>query len=406
MTDVDRSDEYLEWIAEDAQLTGSIRNGRHPTPLEQPAADDSASADRIPDEPTKWEPVDLGPYLRGEIEPITPSIGACRTDGQRLLYPGLEHSVIAHTSTGKTWFALACVSAEISAGNTVVYLHFEEATALSTVERLLRIGLRVDEIDRYLLFASPTTPLPAGDASVQQAALAPFLDARPTLVVIDGVNEAMVLHGVKIDLEGWSLVRRRLVSPFRQAGATVLECDHLPMNSDPLRGDAYGTVHKGNVVDGVRFALVRKERLGRGRRGHAALYSTKDRNGRVELHGIDNDGGAVYLGSLVVDDTDTTPDFLTIHAPKPDEEKLPAAAAVNPADAVYEVVAALPGHEVRSSDLLYAEVRKAGHQIKDKAIRDAAADLVVAGRFVEKSGRRGAKGYEAVVVTSAGEADE
>jgi hypothetical protein len=114
----------------------------------------------------------------------------------------------------------------------------------------------------------------------------------------------------------------------------------------------------------------------------------------------------VYLGTLVVDDTDTTPDFLTIHAPKPDEEKQPAEPAVKPADAVYEVVAALPEHEVRSSDLLYAEVRKAGHQIKDKAIRDAAADLVVAGRFVEKSGKRGAKGYQAVVPTSARDADE
>ena len=129
------------------------------------------------DEPTTWEPVDLGPYLRGEIEPVTPSVGACRTDGQRLLYPGLEHSVIAHTAAGKTWFALACVTAEILAGNTVVYLHFEESTPASTIERLLRIGLRADQIDRYLLFKSPTTPLPPGDAPVQQAALAPFLDA-------------------------------------------------------------------------------------------------------------------------------------------------------------------------------------------------------------------------------------
>ena len=224
--------------------------------------------------------------------------------------------------------------------------------------------------------------------------------------MIDGVNEAMVLHGVKIDLEGWSLVRRRVIDLFKRAGVTVLECDHLPMSSDPLRGDAYGTVHKGNVVDGVRFALVRKERFGRGRRGRAGLYSTKDRNGQVELHGVDNDSGSVYIGMLVVDDTDTTPDFLTIYAPKADEDAPPVASALNPVEVVYEVVAALPEHEVRSSDLLYAEVRKAGHQIKDKAIRDAAADLVVVGRFVETSGKRGAKGYQAVIPTSARGSDE
>jgi hypothetical protein len=233
------------------------------------------------------------------------------------------------------------------------------------------------------------------------------LERKPTLVVIDGVNEAMALQGQKIDLEGWSAVRRLLIVPFKQSGAAVLECDHLPLSADPLRGDAYGTVHKGNVVDGVRFALVRKERFGRGRRGRAQLYSTKDRNGLVELHGSDNGNGAVYLGTLVVDDTDTTPDFLTIYAPKPEEEKLPpGASVVDTVDAVYEAVAALPEHEVRSSDLLYAEVRKAGHQFKDKAIRDAAADLVVAGRFVEQSGKRGAKGYQAVVLTSAQDTEQ
>lgn len=404
MTDVDRSDEYAEWIAEEEaeqqrrQLAG--HNGWHPDdPGPTEPAGQSESAGEDPDAATTWEPIDLGPYLRGEVEPITPSVGACRTDGQRLLYPGLEHAVIAHTAAGKTWFALACVTAELLAGNPVVYLHFEESSAASTVERLRQIGLAADLIQRQLMFVTPSKPLRHGW-------LDQLLARRPTLVVIDGVNEAMVLQGQKIDLEGWSMVRRTLIVPFKEIAAAVLECDHLPLSADPLRGDAYGTVHKGNVVDGVRFALVRKERFGRRRRGRALLYSTKDRNGQVELHGSDNDSGAVYLGTLVVDDTDTTPDFLTLYAPKPDEDKRPDASTVKPADAVYEVVAALAEHEVRSSDLLYAEVRKAGHQIKDKAIRDAAADLVVAGRFIEMSGRRGARGYRAVVPTSARDSDE
>jgi len=52
-----------------------------------------------------WVPIDLGPYLRGEIRPVEPSIGVIRTDGLRLLYPGKEHAVIGEMEAGKSWFA-------------------------------------------------------------------------------------------------------------------------------------------------------------------------------------------------------------------------------------------------------------------------------------------------------------
>src|SRR6516164_4640032 len=70
-----------------------------------------------PDEPsdepsdvTTWEPWDLGPYLRGEIEPSQPSLGIYRSDRQQFIYPGLEHSIVGATESGKTWFALQCAA--------------------------------------------------------------------------------------------------------------------------------------------------------------------------------------------------------------------------------------------------------------------------------------------------------
>lgn len=281
-------------------------NGRHP---DDPGPTEPGTGSHYEADPTTWEPVDLGPYLRGEIQPITPAVGACRSDGQRVLYPGLEHAVIAHTGAGKTWFALACVTAEILAGNPVVYLHFEESTPASTVERLRQIGLPDDMIERHLFFVAPRKRL-------QHGWLDQLLARRPTLVIVDGVNEAMVLQGQKIDLEGWSLVRRTLILPFKEIGAAVLECDHLPLTADPLRGDAYGTVHKGNVIDGARFALVRKKRFGRGRRGVSHLHVTKDRPGYLGADAAEDDGDNIYLGTLVVDDTGNTPDFLALYAPK------------------------------------------------------------------------------------------
>ena len=393
MTDIDRSDEYAEWLAEDARREAAIRNGHHPDDNgpPEPPADDVPDVLPATDEATTWEPIDLGPYLRGEIEPSTPSVGACRTDGQRLLYPGLEHAVIAHTAACKTWFALACVTAEILAGNTVVYLHFEESSPASTIERLQRIGLPGDTIQRLLLFAAPSKRLRIGW-------LDPLLASRPTLVVIDGVNEAMALLGVKIDLEGWSDVRRQVVVPFKENAAAVLECDHLPLSADPLRGDAYGTVHKGNVIDGARFALVRKEMFGRGRRGVSHLYSTKDRPGYLAAKGTVDDSSAVaYLGTLVVDDSSTGgEDFLTIHAPRPKDND-DAGEARDPDKelraAILAEIAELPGGRVQSRRRLLTHLRKSGNTATDERVRDALERLVIDDELAEEPGPNRSLGY-------------
>ena len=160
------------------------------------------------DGPTSWEPVDLGPYLRGEIQIPEPTVGLARGDGVRLLYPGLEHSVIAETEAGKTWIADACTAAEIEAGNQVVYVHYEEADPASTIERLLLLGADADEVERLLTFVGPFRP-------VRQEYLADLLVPAPTLVVHDGMNEAMALHGAMTkEVEGAAFFRQRLVLPF------------------------------------------------------------------------------------------------------------------------------------------------------------------------------------------------
>lgn len=390
MTWAKLSDDFGDdcWEPPDEPPPDDLRGDHHQG---DPAADGEPA-------PSTWEPVDLGPYLRGEIRPVTPTVGACRSDGKRMLYPGLEHAVIAHTGAGKTWLALACAVAELLNGHTVAYFHFEESSPASTVERLKRIGLADEMIQRQLLFVTPSKP-------ARPEWLAPLLDAEPSLVIIDGVNEAMVLHGQKIDLEGWSLVRRRIVVPFKEVGAAVLECDHLPLSADPLRGDAYGTVHKGNVIDGARFALVRKKRFGRGRRGVAHLYATKDRPGYLGADAADDDADNIYLGTLVVDDsTQGGPDFLRLYAPKADpagESGPGRSVAAEKADIVFDVIAAMPDQTVKSTDLLYAAVRAAGHQYMDRAIRSAASDLLITGRLIEVSGKRGARGYQVAATTSA-----
>src|SRR5262249_7397140 len=121
--DVDRSDELLELYAEDQRQETALHNGQDPDdpgPAEPPPADDYRAArdrDEPPENdegPTTWEPIDLGPWLRGEAEHPEPSLGIHRSDWLQLIYPGREHAVLGETESGKTWFALGCVAAELA----------------------------------------------------------------------------------------------------------------------------------------------------------------------------------------------------------------------------------------------------------------------------------------------------
>ena len=196
-------------------------------------------------------------------------MGVARSDGLRLLYPGLDHAVVADTGAGKTWFADACTMAEIEAGNRVVYIHYEEGDPASTIERLLLLGADADDVEKLLTFVGPAAP--ARDEHVQA-----LLEPAPTLAVHDGMNEAMAMNGgMTKEVEGAALFRQRLLVPFLRIGAATLTCDHFPMYHDASRVEAYGTVHKGNAMSGPRFALENIETFGRGLRGGPTCSSPR-----------------------------------------------------------------------------------------------------------------------------------
>lgn len=350
-------------------------------------------------EPTTWEAFDLGPYLRGEIERPHPGIGISRSDGQRSLYPGREHAIVGETESGKTWFALGCAAAELNAGNDVVYIHYEEPDATSTVEKLCLLGVDPAVIKARFRFVAPSRP-------VREEWLNALLDPSPTLVIHDGVNEAMALHGDEIKaVEGAAAFRRRLILPCLRVGAATLACDHLPMVRDGSRRDAYGSVHKGNALDGARFVLENSAPFGRRLRGVSYVFVTKDRPGHLRANGrATKSPGKTFMGTLVVDDSQAFgPDFtMRFFAPRDDDvpESDPNAEL---ADAVFRVVAAAPDHAVGSMRLLFAELRNVDIQFRDDDVRDVVDDLVVSGRLVEISGKRGAKGFRAVVEDADGD---
>lgn len=365
---------------------------QNPPPTDDTETQDRPPAGEQPGDPRRdgvsWEPQDLGRFIAGGFECPQPTIGIVRSDGH-------EHAFVGETESGKTWLALACVAAEILAGGAVLYIHYEEADPSSTIERLHLLGVDDDRMKRHMRFIAPYE-------APRSEWIGRLLDPPPTMVVHDGVNEAMSLMGANTDkVDGASEFRRRLVTPFLRAGAASIACDHVAKDRESRGRDAYGSVHKGNALDGARIALETVKPFGRGLRGVSHVYVTKDRPGQLRVHGTPDDKtpGKTYIGTLVADDEDVfTPFSLMLYAPKPpdpaddgdDDDHLDLA------DNVYQVIFAQPDHTVGSLRKLYAQMRAAGYQSRESDTRRAVEDLVVQGRLVELRGKNKAEGYQAV----------
>lgn len=342
---------------------------------------------------TSWEPMDLGPYLDGTFERPEPTVGVARADGLRVLYPGKEHSVIGEMESGKSWFSLACVAAEILSQQTVVYIHFEEDDPADTVDRLRSLGVPAYQIRSQLKFVGPHTPA-TPDQVGKLAAL------NPSLVVLDGQNEGMVLHGQDIREEsGAGMFRALMVKPWTAVGAAVLACDHVVKDADSRGRYALGSIHKGNALNGSLIVLENTEPFGRGERGVSRVYVTKDRPGHIRRHGQKTKvPGKTYLGTLVVDDTRRWRDELDVqwHAPAdvaPEAEGPKSDPYAEAKTKVLEVLADQPEQAVESMRKLEALVREAGYKLARGALAEPVDGLVVTGKLEEVPGRRGATGY-------------
>lgn len=287
-------------------------------------------------------------------------MGIARTDGLRLLYPGKEHTVIGETESGKTMFALACAAAELnaydiptpkppeglsesnddwevkparmeefpdgsvwevgpivrwkhqpSANRHVLYFHFEESDPTPTVHRLHDMGVRWIDIRENFHFVALDVPLTPDRYTELEHDVAermkstrnnPFIP--PVLVVIDGMNEAMALHGWDIrDESGVAAFRRTLIKPFKKIGAATLICDHVVKDREKRGRTPLGSIHKLNGLDGAGLLLENVDPMGQGKRGASKLYVTKDRPGALRKHGsVDNSlPGKTYMGMFIVD---------------------------------------------------------------------------------------------------------
>ncbi len=373
----------------DAKVAGEL--GDHQHPPQASTIGDAADADC-----SSWAPVDLAPYLNGQVIRPEPTIGLARSDGLRLIYPGKEHTAIGEMESGKSWLAAASVAAELTNGKRALYIHFEEADPADTIERLQALGVPNDVILTRFVFVGPAEP-------VTPPRLAALLRPAPSLVVLDGVNEAMSMHGQGIrEEDGVAAFRRRLVKPCTAVGAATLACDHVVKDKERRGRDPLGSIHKGNGLTGSLILLENAAPFGRDLRGCSHVFVTKDRPGHLRRAGRPSKlPGKTFMGSLIVDDTRTHVGYLDLAFIEPAEQTKSETTGTRDDHDDANMLAAVADLEARGLAASLRTIRAKATGVGKDRVDNALTRLVLDGKLIERQGPRSARLFATVAVTVA-----
>jgi hypothetical protein len=223
-----------------------------------------------------WAPINLDQYLFGDAPPEVPPTILTRSDGAALLYPGAVHTISGEPESGKSWFAVLGCAQQIADAHTVAYIDFEDRPA-RVLRRLLDAGAHPTQVAQHFRYIRPDVALAPGAAQLLATVLTDC-----TLIVLDGITEAMGLHGLS-PLDNMDAATFHALLPRRLAdtGAAVLQIDHVVKNPENRGRYAMGAQHKLAAIDGCAFKSTVTEPFGRGKRGHARITLDKDREGHV-----------------------------------------------------------------------------------------------------------------------------
>jgi hypothetical protein len=238
-----------------------------------------------------WSPVDLSEVLQGGTVTTPPRVMG-RTDGVMMLYPGRVHSVAGEPEAGKSWVCLAAAAeAMLLRGEHVFYFDYED-TAHGIVSRLRALGVPDNLILALFHYIRPGQPL---DTTARHLVRRMAEEAPPSLVILDGVSEAMTMEGLEMNdnsdvVKFYERLPRWMVTLPGETGdgPSVVMIDHVKKrgNEDTGHGDrsGIGGQHKLAGLDGCQFILRTVLAFSPGHPGMSRMYVTKDRHGLVREH--------------------------------------------------------------------------------------------------------------------------
>jgi hypothetical protein len=238
--------------------------------LKRQQAEDRAQQER---KLTSWAPVDLAAILEGTLKPPQPSHLA-RTDGICLLYPARTHSFIGVSEHGKTIAAYATCAQELIAGRGVVYVDFE-GDGDDFARWMVNLGVPRNVVAERARYCRPDDALDnAAKVALRHACMA----VRPSVVVFDGVTEAMMLHDLNDNMAtDTARFIKMLPREFERAGGSVILIDHVPHGGNR----ATGSQHKRSSVTGASYLFTRTTPLIEDQHGKVEITVLKDRPGQV-----------------------------------------------------------------------------------------------------------------------------
>lgn len=338
---------------------------------------------------SSWDEVDLEPAVTGE-ETAQPPTMLHRDDGQPLLYPGKIHAINAESEAGKSWLALAACVEELNVGNHAIYIDCEDDAA-GVVERLIMLGAHPGLLygpDRFFHYVRPDDP-------IDPAALTRLSRVGATIVVIDGVTEAMVMNGMSInDNDDAARFLNTLPRVFARTGAAVVLIDHVVKNKQERGDDAIGAQHKKAGI-AASYKLEKLRPFGRNMAGSSRIITTKDKFGYVRAACV----AGRTAGELRVVSTGSTVK-LTITAPSnildPDAGFRPTVLMERVSRAIEDANAA--GIHPSGNDILKIVTGKTGTVVK-------AIEALVTERFIETRPGKG-KAHHHLSVKPYREADD
>lgn len=276
-----------------------------------------------------WEPINLEPYLAGEVVVPEPTI-LRRNDGKAIFYPGRVNSMYGRSESAKSWVAMyACVQ-EMSIGERVIYVDLEDDPAM-TIHRLRCLGAGDDDVRYNFTYLRPEGPhanmqrdtwgnekrSPLGElnAALWEAALEQH---RPGLVVVDGMSVLYGLHGLNTnDVTSTDVITNWLKKVTDNGRRTVIVIDHTSKGAE--KGSSpIGSQHKISMVQGAAIQVVPVVQPMPGRLGHVELCIGKDRPGKVRE--ISSDHKVQVAADVFIDSRIEGVTTMTINPPKPREK--------------------------------------------------------------------------------------
>lgn len=203
-----------------------------------------------------------------------------REDGLNLLYAAKIHSFVGESESLKTWICLFAAYEEIRKGNKVLYLDYE-SDANHVLKRMQHFGLTEGDLKKMFVYRRPEGRI----SSRVLLAIGDLVTQGLTLVVIDGVNEAITAYGLKInDTEGVASFYKSYPRKISALGPAVAMIDHVTKNAEGRGVYAIGSQHKRAGIDGASYIVEKMAHLAPGKHGKAKLMLAKDRPGHVRAN--------------------------------------------------------------------------------------------------------------------------